>query len=175
VRQKISITPGQIKAYYDEHAQEFTIKEERFDLAQILVAVDPGAPAAQRAAARKKADALRKRALAGEDFGELARKNSDDESAAKGGELGSFRPDEILDQIKAAVSKLDSGQISEVVETSHGFHIIKVEQHQRPGIRPLSELREEIRARLEDAALQDQLRRWVDDDLMKSHHVESFL
>jgi len=175
VRQKISVTPEQIKAYYDAHAQEFTINDERFDLAQVLVAVDSGAPADQRAAGRKKAEALRKRALAGEDFSELARKNSDDESASKGGELGSFAPDEILDQIRAAVSKLDSGQISEVVETSHGFHIIKVEQHQRPGVRPLSELREEIRARLEDAALQEHFRRWVENDLMKSHHVESFL
>jgi peptidyl-prolyl cis-trans isomerase SurA len=175
VRQKISVTPEQIKAYYDAHTNEFTVNDERFELAQILVAVDSGAPADKRAAARKKAEALRKRALAGEDFGELARKNSADDSASKGGELGSFSPDEILDQIKVAVSKLDSGQISEVVETSHGFHIVKVEQHQRPGVRPLSELREEIRARLEDGALQDHLRRWVDDDLMKSHHVESFL
>jgi len=175
VRQKISITPEQIKAYYDAHANEFTVNDERFELAQILVAVDSGAPADKRAAARKKAEALRKQALAGEDFGDLARKNSDDESAAKGGELGSFSPDEILDQIKVAVSKLDSGQISEVVETSHGFHIVKVEQHQRPGVRPLSELRAEIRARLEDESLQDHLRRWVEDDLMKAHHVESFL
>ncbi len=175
VRQKINITPEQIKAYYDAHSQEFTVKDERFDLAQILVAVDSGAPADKRAAARKKAEALRKRALAGEDFGELARKNSDDESATKGGELGSFGPDEILDEIKVAVAKLDSGQISEVVETSHGFHIVKVEQHQRSGVRPLSELREEIRARLEDEALQEHLRRWVEDDLIKTHHVETFL
>ncbi len=175
VRQKITITPEQIKAYYDAHKQEFTIKDERFELAQILVAVDSGAPADKRAAAKKKAEALRKQALAGEDFGELARKNSDDESATKGGELGAFGPDEILDQIKDAVSKLNSGQISEVVETSHGFHIIKVEQHDRPGVRPLSDLREEIRARLEDEALQESIKRWVEEDLLKSHHVETFL
>ncbi len=175
VRQKINITPEQIKAYYDGHRQEFTVKDEQFELAQILVAVAPDAPADKRAAARKKAEALRKQALAGEDFSDLARKNSDDESAAKGGELGTFGPDEILDQIKVAVAKLDSGQISEIVETSHGFHILKVEQHRRPGVRPLSELREEIRDRIEDAALQDGIKRWVEDDLMKAHHVETFL
>jgi parvulin-like peptidyl-prolyl isomerase len=175
VRQKISVTPEQIKAYYDAHQQEFTVKDEQFELAQILIAVAPDATAAQRDAARKKAEALRKRALAGEDFGDLARQNSDDDSASKGGELGTFAPDEILDQVRVAVVKLDTGQISELVESSHGFHIIKVEQHQRAGVRPLSEMREEIRAALEDQATEGYLKRWMEEDLIKGHHVETFL
>jgi len=175
VRQKINVTPEQIKAYYDAHQQEFTVKDEQFELAQILIAVAPDATAAQRDAARKKAEALRKRALAGEDFGDLARQNSDDDSASKGGALGIFAPGDMLDQVRVAVAKLDTGQISEVVESSHGFHILKVEQHQRAGVRPLSEMREEIRARLEDEATEDYLKRWMDEDLMKGHHVETFL
>jgi parvulin-like peptidyl-prolyl isomerase len=175
VRQKINVTPEQIKAYYDAHQQEFTVKDEQFELAQILIAIAPNATAAQRDAARKKAEALRKRALAGEDFGDLARQNSDDDSASKGGALGVFAPGDMLDQIRVAVAKLDAGQISEVVESSHGFHILKVEQHQRAGVRPLSEMREEIRGRLEDEATEDYLKRWMDEDLMKGHHVETFL
>ncbi|HTY53884.1 MAG TPA: peptidylprolyl isomerase, partial [Candidatus Binataceae bacterium] len=174
-RQKINITPEQINAYYAAHKQDYTVSQEQFQLAQILVAVPANATAAQRIAARKKADALRKRALAGEDFGDLARQNSDDDSAAKGGELGSFAPDDILDQVRVAVAKLNAGQISEVVETSHGFHIIKVEQHQRSGVRPLSETREEIRARLEDEATEDYLKHYISEDLMKGHHIETFL
>lgn len=175
VRPKINVTPEQINAYYAAHKQEFTVKDERFELAQILVAVAPNASPAQRDAARKKAEALRKRAVAGEDFGELARQNSDDDSASKGGELGTFAPDEILNQVRVAVAKLDAGQISEVVETSHGFHIIKVEQHQRAGVRPLGEVHEEIRGRLEDEATETYLKRWMDEDLVKGHHVETFL
>jgi len=175
VRQKISITPDQIKAYYDAHKDEFTVKQEKFELAQILIAVPANATASQRDAARKKAEALRKQALAGEDFGDLARKNSDDDSASKGGELGIFAPDDILDQVRAAVAKLDAGQISEVVETSHGFHILKVEAHQRAGLIPLSNVREDIRGRLEDDATEDYLKRWMDEELMKGHHVETFL
>lgn len=175
VRQKINVTPEQIKAYYTAHRQEFTVKDEQFELAQILVAVAPNASPAQRDAARKKAEALRKRAVAGEDFGELARQNSDDDSASKGGELGTFAPDEILDQVRVAVAKLDTGQISEVVESSHGFHIIKVEQHQRAGVRPLSEMHDEIRERLEDEATDSYLKRWMDEELVKGHHVETFL
>jgi len=175
VRQKINVTPEQIKAYYDAHKQEFVVKDEQLQLAQILIAVPSGASPAQRTAARKKAEALRKRAVAGEDFYEMARGNSDDDSASKGGELGTFAPDEIVDQVRVAVAKLNAGQISEVVETSHGYHIVKVEMHQRPGVRSLSEMHEEIRGRIEDELTEDYLRRWMEEDLIKSHHVETFL
>ena len=140
-----------------------------------MIAVPANATPAQRAAARKKADDVHKRAVAGDDFAELAHQFSDDDSASKGGELGTFAPDEILDQVRVAVAKLNAGQISEVVETSHGYHIVKVEQHQRAGVKPLSELREEIRARLEDDLTDDYLRRFMNEDLIKGHHVETFL
>ena len=175
VRQKINITPQQIDAYYAAHKQEFSVKDEQFQLAQIMIAVPANATPAQRAAARKKADDVHKRAVAGDDFAELAHQFSDDDSASKGGELGTFAPDEILDQVRVAVAKLNAGQISEVVETSHGYHIVKVEQHQRAGVKPLSELREEIRARLEDDLTDDYLRRFMNEDLIKGHHVETFL
>jgi peptidyl-prolyl cis-trans isomerase SurA len=175
VRQKINITPDQVNAYYAAHKQEFTVKDEQFQLAQIMIAVPADATPAQRAAARKKADDVHKRAVAGEDFAALARQFSDDDSAAKGGELGTFAPDEILDQVKVAVAKLNAGQITEVVETSHGFHVVKVEAHQRPGVKPLDEISEEIRARLEDDLTDDYLRRFMNEDLMKGHHVETFL
>jgi len=175
VRQKINVTSDQIDAYYKSHQQEFTVKEEKFELAQILVAVPANATAAQRDAAHKKAEALRKRAVAGENFAELARDNSDDDSASKGGALGTFAPDEILDQIRTAIAKLDAGQVSDVVETSHGFHIVEVEQHQRPGVVPLSQVHDDIRDRLEDEATQKYLKRWMEEDLAKGHHVETFL
>ncbi len=175
VRQKINVTSDQIEAYYTAHKQEFSVKEEKFQLAQILVAIPANATPEQRDAARKKAEALRKRAVAGESFGELARDYSDDDSAPKGGELGTFAPDEILDEIRTAIAKLDTGQVSEVVESSHGFHVVKVEQHQRPGVMPLSEVHDDIRDRLEDEATQKYLKRWMEEDLAKGHHVETFL
>ncbi len=175
VRQKIHVTPAQMAAYYHAHSADYTVTQERLKLAQILVEVAPDAPPQKVQEAKSKAEMIRSRALAGEDFGELARKYSNDDSAAKGGELGAFAPDEILDQVRGAVAKLDAGQVSQLVRTEHGFHILKVEEHERPGVRPLSEVREDIRAKLEEAALQGALKRWVDEDLVKSHHVESFL
>ncbi len=175
VRQKISITPEQIKAYYDSHQKEFIVTKERLKLAQILVAADAKAPPGEIDAARKKAQDLRKRAAAGEDFAELAAKFSDDDSKSKGGELGDFAPDEILDQIHDAVSKLKPGEVSEVIQTSSGFHIVKLEEHDVPGPKPLADVKDEIQDKLIAASSQDRMKQWVDRDLIKSHHVESFL
>lgn len=174
VRQKIEISPDQIKRYYDAHHDEFMVAKERLRLAQILVAVDSGAPPADIQAARRKAEALRARALKGEDFAELAKANSDDESKSNGGELGDFAPGEIMDQIKQAVANLKPGQISEVVQSSFGFHILKLEEHDKPGLKPLGEVRGEIHEKLLAAETQEHFKHWLDSELIKSHHVESF-
>ncbi len=126
VREKITVTSADIQTYYDAHKSDYTITQERLKLAQILIAVPTNATAQQVAAAQAKAESIRKQAAAGTDFGVLARKYSDDSSKDAGGELGWFEPSDILDQILAAVRPLKPGQISSVIRTSHGFHILKL-------------------------------------------------
>jgi hypothetical protein len=76
--------------------------------------------------ARYLAVALRERALAGEDFGELAKENSDDRgSAAAGGDLGRFRREQMVPEFSDAAFSLEPGGISEVIESQFGFHIIQ--------------------------------------------------
>ena len=136
VREKIDVPDSAIQAAYEEHKADFTIAKERLKLAQILIAVPPNASAQQVAEAQKKADQVRARAAKGEDFNDLARKYSDDESKSSGGELGWFEPSDIMDQILAGVKPLKPGQISPVIRTSHGFHIVKLEDHEVPGVAP---------------------------------------
>lgn len=176
VQDKIVVTHAQIEAYYKSHLDDFTSSQERFKLAQILIAVDPvTAPPMLVEAARAKAEAVRKRALKGEDFAQLAAQYSDDDSKSQGGELGYFKPDEINDKILAAVSKLKTGQISEVVKTSHGFHVVKVEEHQEAGVRPLKDVSEAIRQKLVQQQMESQFRHWVNTDLIKDHSVQTYL
>jgi parvulin-like peptidyl-prolyl isomerase len=173
VRAHINVPDSAIKTYYDAHKADFTITKERLKLAQILIALPANPSPAQVAAAQKKAAAIRARALKGDDFGDLARAYSDDESKSSGGELGWFAPDDVNDTILAAVKPLKPGEVSAPVRTSHGIHIVKLEDHEVPGLVPLSEVKEQIRAELVDEQSATALQKWVESDLVKQHYVET--
>jgi peptidyl-prolyl cis-trans isomerase SurA len=173
VRQKVNISNADIKAYYDEHKADFTVTTERLKLAQILVGVPQNATTQQVAMLKAKADKIQKQAAAGADFAALAHKYSDDVSRNNGGELGWFTPQDIMDQVYTAVKNLKPGDVSQVVRTDHGFHILKLEEHQVPGLRPLEDVRAEIRNRLIDERANAQLQTWINTDLVKQHDVET--
>jgi peptidyl-prolyl cis-trans isomerase SurA len=173
VREKIEIPDADIQAAYNAHKDQFTVAKERLKLAQILVAVPPNATPNQVAEARKKADAIHARAAKGDDFNDLARMYSDDDSKSNGGELGWFEPGDVMDQILVGVKPLKPGQISPVIRTNHGFHIVKLEDHEVPGVRPLSEVKAQIRAALIDQQSSAQLEKWIESDLVKQHYVET--
>ncbi len=173
LRQHVTIAPQEIQAYYDAHQDEFTVKQEKFQLAQILIAVPPNASPAEVAAAKAKAEEVRKKALGGENFRALAEHYSDDDSKAQGGELGVFGPDDIMDEILAGIKNLQPGQISEVIRTKHGFHIVKVEEHAVPGVKPLPVVKEDIRNHLVDVQTRGRLENWVETELVKQHDVET--
>ena len=173
VRQKILITDAQVEAYYKAHADEFTITAEKYQLAQILIAVPANSPPDQVEAARKKGEDIHQKVVKGADFGDLARQFSDDDSKSKGGELGQFSPGELNDSIAAAIAKLKAGDISEVVRTQYGFHIIKVEAHQKPGSQSFADVKPQIREKLLTEAAKGEFQKWVDRDLVKQHYVET--
>lgn len=174
LRQKIVVSDKQVADYYRSHPEDFTVKSERFRLRQILIATPPGATPQQIAAARARAEQLRERVLKGESFEDLASKYSDDDSKNKGGELGWYAPDEIMPQIYAAVKELRSGQISPPVQSQYGWHLLKVQAHIQPGMKPLDKVSSEIRAKLQTEETKQHFASWVKNDLMKRHEVETF-
>jgi peptidyl-prolyl cis-trans isomerase SurA len=173
VRAKIDVPDADIKTFYDAHKEDFTIAKERLKLAQILISLPANPTPAQVSAAQKKTEMVRARAAKGDDFGDLARVYSDDDSKTNGGELGWFVPTDINDQILAAVKPLKPGEISAPVRTSHGIHVVKLEEHEVPGVVPLSEVKTPIRAQLIDQETAKQLQKWVESDLVKQHYVET--
>jgi peptidyl-prolyl cis-trans isomerase SurA len=174
VRQRVEISNADIQAFYDAHKADFTVANEKLRVAQILVGVPPNATPQQVAALQTKADKIRAVAAGGADFAALARKYSDDESRNNGGELGWFGPQDILEQIYSAVKNLKPGDISQVVRTSHGFHILKLEEHQVAGLQPLAEVKDAIRNELINQRANQELENWVETDLTKQHDVETF-
>jgi parvulin-like peptidyl-prolyl isomerase len=173
VRAKINVPDSEIKAAYDAHKEDFTITKERLRLSQVLISLPANPTPAQVAAAQKKAEMVRARALKGDDFADLARVYSDDDSKSNGGELGWFAPADINDSILAAVKPLKPGEVSAPVRTSHGIHVVKLEEHEVPGVVPLSEVKTQIRATLVDQKSSEQLEKWVESDLVKQHYVET--
>ena len=173
VRQKIVIPDSQVEAYYKEHPDEFKITDERYRLAQILIAVPPDAPPDQVAAAQAKADDVRKQLQKGADFGDLARKYSDDDSKNKDGELGYFGPNDLNDDIAKAITNLKPGDVSPVVHTKYGFHIVKVEEHHTPGVVPFAEVKGAIREKMMTDQAKAEFQKWIDTDLAGQHDVET--
>jgi parvulin-like peptidyl-prolyl isomerase len=174
VRQKVNISPEEIKAYYDAHPDEFRVGKERFKLAQILIALPANASPAQVEAARVKAENIRKQLLDGADFNKLALQYSDDDSKSQGGELGDFARGEMIDPIQKAIDQMKVGAVSEPIRTEHGFHLVKLEAHDEVGIKPLAEVSGQIQEKLVSQKAQQQFGSWVDNDLVKQHYIETF-
>jgi peptidyl-prolyl cis-trans isomerase D len=133
VKNTLIVNEADLKTYYEQNAQRLAGKEER-KASHILIAVGKDAAADVREKAKVAAQALLDKARAKPDsFGDLARKNSQDSaSATQGGDLGYFSKGSMVKQFEDAVFGLKKGEISEVVESDFGYHIIKLADIKAP-------------------------------------------
>jgi foldase protein PrsA len=121
------VTAKEVQAYYDEHKSEF-VSPASIDLSHIVVG-----DAELTDADSTTAEAIRKRALDGEDFAELAKEYSlDTGSAENGGSLGLVTTGQMVEAFETAGFALKKGEISDVVESEYGFHIIKADSDVTP-------------------------------------------
>jgi peptidyl-prolyl cis-trans isomerase D len=142
------VTNQQVEAYYQQHQQDFQVPEE-VQVRHILIKVEKGADAKTDAAARQKAEDLLKQIKGGADFAALAKANSDDPgSKEQGGELGMIQRGVTVPPFEKAAFALQPGQISDVVKTDFGYHIIKVEAKETAHLKPLDEVKAQIVATL---------------------------
>jgi len=116
----------EVEAYYHEHAELFT-EPDKIHTRQIMIKVDADATNAERDDARRRAEAARERAVAGEDFAALARQVSEGPNASRGGDLGYTSRGDMIPAFDDAVWSTEVGGITEVIETDMGFHVAKVE------------------------------------------------
>ena len=129
VMAKVGITEEEARKYHSEHVKDFT-KAGTVTIREILVKVplENGAiNVAADQAARQKADDIRKRALAGESFDQLASEFSDSPSKANGGLIGPLNMNELTPGFKKLVDPMKVGDVSEVLPGQGGYQIIKIE------------------------------------------------
>lgn len=130
IGKSITVSDADLRKAYDANQGAYDLVRAR----HILVAFK-GSPAQQQgkkelsdAEAKAKADSLRAALVAGADFAELAKKESDDTgSGANGGDLGAFRHGQMVPQFDSAAFSLKTGEISPVIRTQFGYHVLKVE------------------------------------------------
>jgi len=129
----VGVSPEEVRAYYDANPQLFT-DPERIHIRHILLRVDTSTSEEQKAEMRRTLEDLRKRALQGESFEALADKYSQDMRAGKGGDLGYLARGQLAKDFEQAVFALKAGQISGVVSSPYGYHLIQAVDHQPPAL-----------------------------------------
>ncbi len=143
---KPQVTDAEVQQYYQQNQQNFKV-DDQVKVRHILISVDASAGADADAKAKAKAqgilDQLHKDN--GKDFAELAKKNSDDPgSKDQGGELGWIKHGVTVPEFDAAAFSLQPGQISGLVRTKFGYHIIQTEDKQSAHTKPLDEVKNSI-------------------------------
>jgi peptidyl-prolyl cis-trans isomerase SurA len=163
VRQEVTdhmnVKHEELEKYYNAHKSEFVRKEQLF-LREILISTE-GKDAAGIAAAEKKAKDLVARARKGERFAELARDNSDAVTAKSMGELPPFKKGDLSKNLEDLVWNQPRGYITDPVRTANGFLILRVEDHQKAGQAELSEVENEITAKLLQPRMEGALRDYL--------------
>lgn len=151
----VKVSEDEIKEYYDEHQSQYH-KQAEVKARHILFRLPENAPEEQvvkvKAEAQKVLEEAKKK---GADFAELAKKYSQGPSASKGGELGYFTRERMEPSFAEAAFALKPGEISGLVRTPYGFHIIKVEDVRPERTIPLKEARSEIELTLKRQKARD--------------------
>lgn len=144
---KVNITEADAQKYYDEHPEQFT-SPEQVRASHILVKVPSDASEQEKAQARAKAEDMLRQIKAGADFAELAKANSDGPSAARGGDLGFFPRGKMAAPFEKAAFALKINQVSDIVETQYGYHIIKATDRRGASTQSFERVKDDIIRRL---------------------------
>jgi peptidyl-prolyl cis-trans isomerase SurA len=132
VIERISITPHELDQYLD-HQKKTASSLNEYNVSHILIAVAQDATPGQLADAAKRAHDIVARARAGEEFGKLALTYSQSETALEGGLLGWRKGTELPTFLADTIARMKAGEVSDVVQTSSGFHIVRLNETRLAG------------------------------------------
>lgn len=159
---QIETPEAQLRAAYDRERDRFR-SPERVHARHILV-MTQGKPEAEKANLRKKAEDLLKQVKSGGNFAELAKKNSDDTSSAvKGGDLDWFGRGRMVPPFENAAFSLKAGQISDLVTTDFGYHIIQTLEKEEAKVKPFEEVKGQITAELKKTQVLEKMQKTIED------------
>lgn len=141
---KIKVTEKEAKAYYDKNPDLFK-SPEQIKARHILIQVPKESSDEEKKKLKEKAEEVLKKVKAGEDFTKLAAEFSDDSGTkSKGGDLGSFSKGSMVPAFEQAAFALKAGEVSDLVETEFGFHVIKVDEKKEAVSEPFPAIKEKV-------------------------------
>ena len=170
---KPTVTDQEIRKYYDDNPDQFKQKSQ-VRASHILISVDSTATKAQKDAARKEIEALLARVKGGEDFAAVAKEKSQCPSSVNGGDLGFFPRGEMVKPFEDAAFYMKPGEISNIVETQFGYHIIKLTDKKDEKTIGFEEARQEINKTLKKEKIADSYNKFY-ADLRDKAKVDIFL
>ncbi|HEX9078808.1 MAG TPA: peptidylprolyl isomerase [Desulfuromonadaceae bacterium] len=159
---KITVPEEESRKFYDENKAKFT-RGETVRASHILCGVDAKATAEEKKKAREKAEKLRKELAAGADFATLAKENSTCPSSKQGGDLGYFGKGQMVPAFEKAAFALKPGEMSDVVETQFGYHIIKLTDKKGPETVAFKDVRPRIEEYLRHQKVQAAVNAYLAD------------
>jgi peptidyl-prolyl cis-trans isomerase SurA len=170
VRSKVQITEKETRDYYDSNPDKFQV-EEAFRGRQIFLKLSPKAPESERKRVYALAEKVLSELKGGADFAQLAKKYSQDPSAKDGGDLGFLKKGDVLPEFESALLRLKQGEISGLISTTVGVHILKLEEY-RPGKRQTyDQAKQEIEDFLYRKKSEERFNQWL-EELRKNASIQ---
>ena len=141
----VRISEKDVQAYYDVYRDRRFRRREAVRFRHVFIPAAPGdASPEEKAAPRNQMEEILKEARGGADFGELAKRHSKGETAAQGGDMGFVGRGQLVEALDAALFALEENEVSDIVESPVGWHLLKAVEKQEAGVMALDEVREDI-------------------------------
>ena len=167
----IVVSESEVSQYYEDHKNDFS-HPERVRCYQIFIAAP--ADAAQRDVAKARLEQLRDDIDAGSEFGELAIQYSEAPGKEDGGIIGWVERGDLVKALEDTAFGLEPGQISGVVESESGFHLLTIDKKEAAGLATLDEVRKDIEPLIRSEAAGVHYKKWM-DELKKRSRVRVFI
>lgn len=168
IKSKVAVSSEEIGEYYRKNRQDYEGKEA-VRIKQILLQMPKGTSQEAKEKLREDAGAIRKRLLGGEPFELVSARYSQGPAAAAGGDIGYIEKGMMLPEVEAVALTLPFNQVSAVIESSVGFHIIQVIDRRGAGVKPIESVREEIREKLDMEKVEKKFDEWLEGLRSKAH------
>lgn len=169
VQEKVDVSNSAVRDYYAAHQDDYRLPAF-LHLANLVFSLPADADAGLKEASRARAEQARQRLLDGARI-EALLVTFDKVAGVQGGDMGKISEKDLAPKFAAAVHDLNTGDVSEIIETPQGLYLFKVVERNAGDVRPLEELRAEIEARLLEQTREQRFLAWQ-SDLKKSAYID---